>query len=131
MKYVTFFFILMLLSCGEELLKKPDNLIQKGTMVDILGDLALINAIKTNDMSVLQDREIDPTDFIFDKYGVDSLQFVASDRYYASLPEVYEEIYMAVADRMQRGKDSLETAKRVNDSIEAAKKKAAAPRPEK
>ncbi len=37
-----------LFSCGEEVIEKPINLIPKEKMIDILYDLAIINAAKSS-----------------------------------------------------------------------------------
>lgn len=109
--------LLSLLSCNENLLEKPDDLIPEDKMVAILTDLAVVNAAKSTNMAVLQDLDIEPMDYIFKKYDIDSLQFVESDRYYASLPPEYEEIYKRVESKLEEQAKTMEEAKRVNDSL--------------
>jgi len=109
--------LLSLLSCNENLLEKPEDLIPEDKMVAILTDLAIVNAAKSTNMAVLQDSDIEPMDYIFKKYDIDSLQFVESDRYYASLPPEYEEIYKRVESKLEEQAKTMEEAKRVNDSL--------------
>ena len=85
----------------------PEDLISKEKMADILYDIALINSIDNSHPQVLESKNIKVMDFVFKKYGIDSTQFVQSDRYYASVPVLYEEIYAAVEDRLERQRDSI------------------------
>lgn len=103
---------------------KPANLIPKEKMVLILNDLAIVNAGKVTDAQVLRNHDIDPTDYILTKYGIDSIQFVESDRYYASIPEEQEEIYIAVEKKLEVEKERIAAAKKIRDSLKAIKKKA-------
>lgn len=106
----TFFLIsfIFLFSCGEEVIEKPIDLISKEKMIDILYDLALINAAKTTGPQVMEDRNFVPMQFIYDKYEIDSIQFVSSDLYYASLPLEYEDIYKKVENRIVKEKEKFE-----------------------
>jgi hypothetical protein len=56
--------------------------------------------------------------YIFDKYGIDSTQFMSSDIYYASRPADYESIYKVVEARLKVQKDSMEEERlKISDSI--------------
>lgn len=105
-------------------MEKPKNLIPKEKMVLILNDLAIVNAAKVTNAQILMQHDIEPTTYIFTKYGIDSVQFVESDRYYASVPEEHEEIYMAVEAKLEAEKERIAEVKRIKDSIKAAKVKA-------
>ena len=98
-------------------MEKPDNLIPQEDMIDILADMAILNAAKTTNIKVFKDNNIEPTAFLFGKYGIDSLQFVESDRYYASLPDVYLELYTAVESKLETQMKAMEEAKKIRDSI--------------
>lgn len=109
--------IVCFLSCNENLLEKPDNLIPEDKMVEVLKDLALVNAAKSTNIAVLQDNDIEPMAYVFGKHDIDSLQFVESDRYYASMPPDYERIYQKVESRLEKEIKVLEEDKNVNDSL--------------
>lgn len=100
----------MLSSCGEKLIEKPDNLIPEKKMALILYDLAIIAAAKSSNSAILIENNIETMDYIYDKYDIDSVQFVKSNGYYASLPTVYEAIYTTVNTRLQEEKKKLEEA---------------------
>ena len=104
-------------SCNEQLLEKPDNLIPQEKMVEVLRDLAVINAAKSNNAALLEENGIEPMAYVFEKHDIDSLQFVESDRYYASLPKTYEVIYKQVESRLETEGKALEEAKKINDSL--------------
>ena len=125
MKKVIYIFILVLIaSCAEKLMEKPNNLIPKDKMVSILNDLAILNAAKSTNVAILRNHNIDPMQYIFTKYEIDSLQFVESDRYYASIPEEHEKIYIAVEAKLTQEEERLSMAKRDRDSIKRVKNEA-------
>lgn len=121
----TLFFCLMLLmgSCAEEVVKKPENLIPEAKMTNILYDLALLNATKITNPSVLKQHDIENMPYIFEKYAIDSVQFVQSDLYYASIPLKYQKIYETIENRLEiEIKEIDEARKRRTDSIQNAAK---------
>lgn len=106
------------MACAEEAIEKPDNLIPRERMAEILYDLAIINAANSTNPSLLQDNNVRAMPYIFDKYGIDSTQFMSSDIYYASRPADYESIYKVVEARLKVQKDSMEEERRkISDSI--------------
>ena len=115
--------VILMVSCGEKLIEKPNDLIAKKEMVDILFDLAIMNAVKSTDITIFRDKNIDPTKYVFTKYGIDSVQFVESDRYYASIPSEYNTIYESVESKLEKEQKRLEDAKKVKDSIKTAELK--------
>lgn len=98
-------------------MERPENLIAKEKMVDILRDLAILNAGRTTNVAILHKNDLEPMPYLYAKYGIDSTQFSDSDRYYASLPEEYEDIYAKVEARLEKEKEEIAELKRVNDSI--------------
>ena len=119
MKKLIYFLVLAtIFSCNEEIIEKPENLIPKDQMVEILYDLAIINGAKKTNPSYLTARKIEAMPFIYERYGIDSLQFVKSDIYYASKPSEYEEIYTILEARLEKEKNEYDEQKtRVSDSI--------------
>jgi len=113
---------IILFSCGEEVIEKPVNLISKEKMIDILHDLAIINAAKTTGPRVMEDKNFAPMQFIYDKYEIDSIQFVSSDLYYASRPLEYEDIYKKIEERIIKQKEGFEKQKeKKKDSLNQEK----------
>ncbi len=114
----------MLLACAEKVVDKPKNLIPKDKMIDILHDLALLNATRTTIGARMDDIGIETMEFLYDRYQIDSLQFAQSDLYYASMPLEYQAIYTAVEARLdERVKIIEEAAEKRSDSIRKATEK--------
>jgi hypothetical protein len=123
-KYIVAIFIGLFFSCNEKVVEKPENLIPETKMASILYDVSLINAGKIINEGVLNEYDIEPMGYIYAKYGIDSLQFVKSDTYYASIPTVYEAIYTKVKDRLEKGEKFFEEERqKKQDSINESREK--------
>tara|TARA_R110000764_G_scaffold108180_1_gene194035 strand:+ start:135 stop:527 length:393 start_codon:yes stop_codon:yes gene_type:complete len=116
--------MLLLFSCAEELIQKPENLIPQEKMVLIFKELAIVNAAKGTNIGNLKDNGIEPTTYLFEKFEIDSAQFVDSDRYYASKPLLYETMYKDVETKLENQRIQLEAMKKEKDSLNLLKKKA-------
>ncbi|MEP2279531.1 DUF4296 domain-containing protein [Maribacter sp.] len=116
------FILLLVTSCVEELIEKPNNLIPEDKMVLIIKEMAIVNAAKATNLSKLRENGVEPTNFIFNKFKIDSAQFVDSDRYYASKPLRYENMYKKVEAELEEQRLALEAEKKVRDSIGVAEK---------
>ena len=126
MKKGVLFFILisLIFSCKEEVVKKPENLIEKEIMVDVMYDLALLEAIKYQSPNALQAHKINPDEYIYKKYKIDSAQFVQSNMYYASDYKEYKKMYDQINSRLKENKSLTEAAiKSENDKAQLLKKK--------
>ena len=123
MKYL--FYILMLVSvmgCSSvDRPKKPENLIAKDKMSDIMYDLYILNAAKGVNRKLLELNGVMPLEYIYNKYAIDSLQFAESNTYYAFDMKVYTKIIEKVKGNLEKEKDFYEKIneedKKVKDSI--------------
>ena len=117
-KSIVISLIVLFFSCDQKVIKKPENLIPKDQMVEIFYDLAIINAAKKVNSRKLEDRDIETMDYLYARYNIDSLQFVESDLYYASIPSEYEALYKAVETRLEMEKSVFDLERNTkNDSI--------------
>jgi hypothetical protein len=118
MKKTILFLVVLtfLVSCKEEVVQKPERLIEKDVMLDIMYDLSVLEAIKYQNPVSLDTFKINPRDFILKKYKVDSLQFAKSNVYYASDYEDYKLMFEQITKR-------LETTKKSADSLVTVEKK--------
>ena len=98
----------LLLSCAEEVVDKPKRLIPKDTIVNMLHDLALLSAAESSFPQTLNTYGTEPTEFLYQKYDTDSVQFAQSHLYYASFPLQYEAMYKAVAQKLDQTKAAAE-----------------------
>ena len=115
---------MVLISCVENLIEKPDNLIPRDKMVTILEEMAILNAGRTTNMLILKENGIEPTEYLFEKYGIDSISFVESDRYYASLPLEYVSMYEEIEASLIEKKEILDETKKINDSLKVLERQA-------
>ena len=95
-------------------------------MVDVLTEIALLNAARNYNKQKLESTGIDPHEYIFEKFNIDSVQFEQSNNYYAEQYSDYERIYDSVKVRLQIIKTRLDSLRdieiRIEDSIKLAKK---------
>jgi len=125
---LTLLIIVVILSCNNiEKPKKPDNLISKNRMIDVITDISLMTAAKGMNKNVLEKNAINPQNYIYEKYNIDSVQFAESNNYYAYDVKKYEEIYATVKERLEKQKTEYkllqEKDKEEKDSIKKIKKK--------
>ena len=110
-KYFLLLTLVFLAACKKETVEKPENLIPRDKMKDIIYDLSLLQAIKGVNQTVLDSNQIDATTYVYKKYKVDSLQFAKSDQYYAiENVQNYKKMYEEINDRVRKEKthgDSL------------------------
>jgi len=102
--------IVLLVSCDKTTVKKPDNLIKEDEMVEILYDLSVLEAIKSQKPAVLDSNSVNSKTYVYEKYKIDSLQFAKSDQYYASDIPNYKKMYEQVSKKIEENKaiaDSL------------------------
>ncbi len=96
-------------SCNESAVKAPENLIDENKMVDIIYDLSLLDAIKTQGSS--QQSHPSTSEFLKKKYNVDSITFANNSKYYASDIKNYKKMYDRVKDRLNQENTKLNGGK--------------------
>ena len=99
--------ISILISCKDEVVKKPNRLIEKEVMVNIMYDLSLLDAIKYQNPASLDTFKINPNKYIYKKYKIDSLQFIKSNAYYASDYEEYVKMIDQINTRLTENKTTV------------------------
>ena len=87
---------------------KPNNLISKDKMENILYDLYIINAAKGVNRKLLEDKGIVPESYVLNKHKIDSAQFAESNTYYAFDPDLYKSMVENVKSRLEKEKEVLE-----------------------
>ncbi|SDG63358.1 protein of unknown function [Flavobacterium omnivorum] len=101
--------LILLVSCKEEVIQKPDQLVEKDVMVNVMVDLSILEAIKYQNPASLDTFKINPRDFIYKKYKIDSLQFAKSNVYYASDYEDYKLMFEQIVQRLDAKKKSADS----------------------
>lgn len=118
---IYFSIILSVTACGFGGPDKPKNLISKKNMVNILIDARLIGSAPFNSKQKMEDNGVNLNTYVFEKYGIDSLQFALSNEYYAYHLKDYEDIYTKVTDSLEKLKKTLK-AQQTKEEKEAKKK---------
>lgn len=89
------------LGCNNNSVEKPDNLIGKDKMIDILYDISLLEAIKNQNINGGLSSKVG-NEYIYKKYKIDSIQFVKSNKYYASDIEEYKKMFDKVKEKLNQ-----------------------------
>ena len=106
--------IVLFFGCNSNSVEKPKNLIEKDKMVDILYDITLLEAIKTQNINGGITVKMG-NDFIYKKYKIDSLQFAKSNKYYASDVEGYKKLFEKVKERLNKETLKIDGELKKND----------------
>ena len=106
MKKIVWFLVIsvLLVSCNNAPVKKPDNLIDQEKMTNILYDITVLEAIKSQRKYDSVVNYIGTRELIFKKYDIDSIQFAQNNQYYVSQIDVYKKMYDDVDARIEREK---------------------------
>jgi hypothetical protein len=113
---------IILTACSNNIeVQKPKKLIEEETMENILYDLALLQALKGHSPKELAKNEVDPKTYIYQKYKIDSLQFVENNRYYSADVQNYMSMFSKVIERLDKEKKAVKEI--VKKETEAKQKK--------
>ena len=123
--YLIIFCLIFIISCSiscQDVQKpeKPANLISQEIMIYILTDVYISNAARNVNNKLLRNKNIKLDSVIFNKYRVDSLQFVLSNNYYSSNLDIYRDLLIKAQEKLmvlQIEKDSIYRAVTKQDSI--------------
>lgn len=121
-KYFLFFIgFCFLVSCEQKAIEKPDNLIEKEKMDDIIYDLTLLQAMRGGYQATLDSNKVDVANYIYKKYKIDSLQFANSNRYYASDVAAYNRMFNRVNERLIANKIKADTLAKREEKLNLKK----------
>ncbi|MBT0606860.1 DUF4296 domain-containing protein [Aequorivita echinoideorum] len=119
--YIVAIFVIFVSACQDvKRPEKPENLIPKEKMVDVISEAYLANAARSVDNREIVRNGIKLDSLVYQKYDIDSLQFAQSNAYYAADMNTYLEIFREVQARfegMVKNLDSLQKIQRIKDSI--------------
>lgn len=101
---------------SNTIIKKPNNLIPKDQMVDLLTEMLLASGAKNIKNLNLQ-RNVNYFPIVFEKYDIDSSRFKESNYYYTSRIDDYDEILGKVDERLKMLKQQYDQEYKIRDSI--------------
>jgi hypothetical protein len=114
-------FAILLSSCtSNTIMNKPDDLIPKNEMIEIMTEVYLANA-SYNVRNKYQERQRNYMSLVFEKYGVDSARYNRSNLYYMSRIDEYEKMHVKVSEKIKKMKTEKDAEFRVYDSIKRSK----------
>ena len=98
--------LLFIFGCQNNVVEKPKNLIEKSTMEDVLYDISLLEAVKTQNIEGgITSEKIN--EYIYKKYKIDSVQLMKSNKYYASDVVEYKKMYQNIKERLDADNKKL------------------------
>lgn len=117
--YLSLFLAVLVLACNSTTKpQKPEQLISKEEMINILYDTYVLAAAKGSYKIELEKANLMPQEYIYNKYKVDSVSFLESNAYYAYDMEAYTKMVETVKARMEKEKAHFE---KLNDRERATK----------
>lgn len=106
--------LFLLLSCESKVkYEKPEDLITKEQMIDLLYDIHLANGT-TGVKNKALENNLNYMSLVSEKYNIDSTRFAESNLYYISNINEYEDIFKEVEKRLEALKTEFD---RKRDSV--------------
>ena len=113
-KKIIFLLWLITFSCSETGQNRPpDDLISPQQMSQILADIILMKNIKRNNSFNKDKKQLLVPKYLYDKYGIDSLQLASSQSYYAKNPKKYLPVFKLVQSQLKKLNDSIQEIMRI------------------
>ena len=103
------FFGVLIISCSNNPVPKPDNLLSEEVIKDILFDAAIIQAAEVASPNGLANNNIKATTFIYEKYKIDSITYYQNQKYYAADVKKYKKMYKEVLKRLEEMQAASDT----------------------
>ena len=116
MKYwLIFILAFSMVSCQNvKYPEKPKNLIPKDKMAEVLTEAYLANAARSIDNKSMLANGALIDSLLYAKFGIDSLQFLKSNDYYATNVNAYMEIFEKVEANLIRYEGNLDSIREAN-----------------
>ena len=92
---------LLIISCESKVnYEKPENLIPRDTMIDLIYEMHL--AVGTSNLrNKNSEKDRNYMSLVYEKYGIDSTRFAISNIYYTSQAVEYEEMFEEIERRLE------------------------------
>ena len=108
--YILLFLIISCLACdGSTPDEPPDEKMTPEMMEDVFYDILLMKAIKNSSYVDPAYEEYFTDQYIYEKYGIDSLQLAQNQTYYAQKPKLMKKIFENLEIRSKQVEDSIDT----------------------
>lgn len=118
-----FLLALFLINCtSNTIIKKPDNLVSKDEMANILTDMFLASGGE-NIKNIQLQRKVNYFPLVYEKHQIDSTRFKESNFYYVSRIDDYQEILKKVEKKLKELKKLNQEEIDIRDSIKKIDRK--------
>ncbi|MDK2771652.1 MAG: DUF4296 domain-containing protein [Flavobacterium sp.] len=94
-------------ACKNKAVEKPDNLLSEDKMINIIYDIAILQAADNYKPINLSDAGVKVNNYIYKKYNIDSTTYYQNHKYYASDVNNYKKIYKKVLEKITAEQTSL------------------------
>jgi len=109
-KYILLFLIISCLACdGSTPVEPPDEKMTTEMMENVFYDIMLMKAIKNSNYVDPAYKEYFTDQYIYEKYGIDSLQLAQNQTYYAQKPKLLKKIFENLKIKSKQMEDSIDT----------------------
>lgn len=116
--------LVFITSCQNvEKIEKPEKLLSKSEMKDLLYDMVLLDAASGVNEKRLKDLDIKMFDFLSKKYNLDSNELKQNIQYYNMKFDDNLEIYEQVKDSISRLEQSYDSITKARDSLKKLERK--------
>ena len=109
MKHLLFILtIFIFVSCNNHVGTKPKIFLDEDTMLNVMYDLAILQAVKSTGDYTLADNSLEINSLLFNKYEIDEQIWAENNEYYASNIRKYNKMVNEVLERLEAQKLELE-----------------------
>lgn len=115
-RLVLFCLLLGLFSCATRMMEPPEDLIEQSVFVDILYDIALLKAVHSTSPATLENQGVLIMPYILEKYQIDSIQLLNSNKYYSTLETTYLALFDSIEARLEQKSDLIDSLRRIEDA---------------
>jgi len=125
-RFLSLFFLTLIFSCESKVnYEKPETLIPRDSMIDLLYDMHLAVGT-TNLKNKNNEKDRNYMSLVYEKYGIDSTRFAVSNIYYTSQAVEYEEMFEEVERRLELLHEKYESER--DSAINASKRRGPLPK---
>ena len=109
MKHLLFILaICVFVSCNNHVGTKPEKFLDEDTMLNVMYDLAILQAVKSTGDYTLADNSLEINNLLFNKYEIDEQIWAENNEYYASNIRKYNKMVNKVLERLETQKLEME-----------------------
>lgn len=91
-----------MIGCTNNPVPEPKKLLDEETMIEIMYDVALIEAAQATAPEQLSNNNISSKDYIYKKYKIDSITWIQNKKYYAGNLRKYKKMNKKVLEKIEK-----------------------------